>query len=213
MSEKITKNIEPKEKHMNPEHENIKPTGRIYGSVDDLMKNEGVSQDVKTKVAEYKGETRIILQLARLRQKAGLKQEDIAERLGVNQSAISKLESGKDEDLTMRQVREYARATGERINILFGKPPTHVEAVKLYAIGIRDRLEALAKIANQEEEMEKEIQGFFGEAFFNILSILSNCNDQLPDQVAGFEMNIEVIKTDSRSPHCRPANKADLVAA
>jgi transcriptional regulator with XRE-family HTH domain len=206
-------NIELKEKRMNTEHENMKPTGRIYGSVDDLMKNEGVSQDVKTKVAEYKGETRIILQLARLRQKAGLTQEHMAERLGVNQSAISKLESGKDEDLTMRQVREYARATGERINITFGKPPTNVEAVKLHAMGIRDRLEALAKIANQEEEMEKEIQGFFGEAFFNILSILSNCNDQLPHSVAVFEMNIEVIKTDSRSPHYRPANRTDPVAA
>jgi transcriptional regulator with XRE-family HTH domain len=197
---------------MNAEHEDIKPTGRIYGSVDDLMKNEGVSQEVKTKVAEYKGETRIILQLARLRQKAGLTQEHMAERLGVNQSAISKLESGKDEDLTMRQVREYARATGERINILFGKSPTHVEAIRQHAMGIRSNLEALAKIANQEEELEKEIQGFFGDAFFNIMLILSNCNDQLPHKVAEFEMNIEVIKNDFRSPH-RPANRAEPMAA
>jgi transcriptional regulator with XRE-family HTH domain len=183
---------------MNTEHENIKPTGQRYGSVDDLMKGEGVSQDVKTKVAELRNETRVVLQLARLRQKAGLKQEDIAARLGVQQSAISKLESGKDEDLTMRQVREYARATGERINILFGKPPTHVESVKLYAMGIRAHLEALAKIANQDEELETQIQAFFGEAFFNILTILSKCNDQLPHQAAEFDMTIEVLKNDSR---------------
>lgn len=124
-------------KLMNAEHETapIKPTGRIYGSVDDLMKGEDVSPEVRAKVVELRGETRIILQLAKLRQKAGLKQEDIADRLGVNQSAISKLESGKDEDLSVRQVREYAKATGERIALVFGKQPTHVEAVKLHALG------------------------------------------------------------------------------
>jgi len=47
---------------------------------------------------------------------------------------------------------------------LFGRPPTHVEAVNTHALGICSHLEALAKIANQNEELEKEIQGFFGEA-------------------------------------------------
>ena len=191
---------------MNTEHEKepIKPTGRKYGSVEALMKGEDVSHEVKTKVAELEGETRLVLQLAKLRQKSGLNQEDIAQRLGVQQSAISKLESGKDEELTIREVREYARATGERIAILFGKPTTHVEAVRMHALEIRAHLEALAKIASQDDDIEREIQAFFGEAFFNILAILSKCNDQLPHQAAVFEVRMQVMKDDFRPASSKP---------
>ena len=125
-----------------------KATGRKYASIDSLMNGEAVSQEVKAKVASLKEETKIVLQLAKLRQAAGITQEDMAKHLNVTQSAISKLESSPDEDVTLREIREYARVTGQRIAVMFGKPFTHVEAVKLHACAIKDRLEALAEIAN-----------------------------------------------------------------
>lgn len=186
--------------NMSTEHDMapVKPTGKVYNSVGDMMRGEGVSDEVKSKVAELEDETRIVLQLAKLRQKSGLKQEDIAKRLNVQQSAISKLESGKDEDLTVKEIGEYSKATGQRIAVYFGKPLTHVEAVKMNALAIKKHLEALAKIANQDEELESEIKGFFGEAFFNILTILGTCNGQLRNSGEEFTVTMEV-KTDPHS--------------
>lgn len=171
-----------------------KPTGRKYASVDALTTGEGVSQEVRDKLDALKSESKIAVQLARLRQKSGLTQEDMANRLKVTQSAISKLESSLDDDLTIREITEYARATGQRISLLFGKPFTHVEAVKLHACGIKSHLEQLASLANQNDELEKEIKGFFSEAFFNILNILTMCGDRLPKGRTEFDVRFEIIK-------------------
>jgi transcriptional regulator with XRE-family HTH domain len=174
-----------------------KPTGRKYTSVEEFLGGEAVSQDVRSKVAELKDQTKVVLQLARLRQMAGITQEDMANNLGVTQSAVSKLEAGDDENVTLREVRAYARVTGQRIAVMFGKPLTHVEAVKLHAQAIKLRLESLAEIANNNDDLEKEIKGFFGEAFFNLLNILVACHEKLPNGGADdddVEIRIEVIK-------------------
>ncbi|MEY2410582.1 MAG: Helix-turn-helix domain [Verrucomicrobiota bacterium] len=156
------------------------------------MEGEGVSQDVREKVAVLAGETRIALQLAKLRQQSGITQEQMAERLSVGQSAISKLENGRDEDITIREIKEYSRATGQRVAIIAGKPFTHVEAVRLHAHGIRDNLEALAAVASQNVDLQKDIQAFFGEAFFNLLDIISVCNNKLPNGL-DFDLKLEVL--------------------
>ncbi len=173
-----------------------KSTGRKYGSVADLMRGEGVSQEVQGKVKDLENETRVVLHLAKLRQAAGITQEEMAKHLGVTQSAISKLESGTDSEVTLREIREYARATDQRIGVMFGKPFTHVESVKCHALAIKSHLECLAQIANRHDELEKEIQAFFGQAFFNILTILAECGDKLPGNGKDFEVRIEIIKQE-----------------
>jgi len=50
------------------------------------------------------------MQLAALRQAAHLTQEDLAERLGVNQSAVSKME--RRDDMLISTLAAYLRATG-----------------------------------------------------------------------------------------------------
>jgi transcriptional regulator with XRE-family HTH domain len=197
----MTSNTQPPQterENMNAENEKTpaSPTGRRYASVDALMTGEATSQDVRSKVVAFSTESKIVLQLAQLRQKAGITQEEMGKHLGVNQSAISKLESGTDEAVTLREIREYTRATGQRIGVMFGKPYTHVEAVRLHACGIKAHLESLAAIAGQDDQLEKEIKGFFSEAFFNILSILSACQDKLPPG-GDFEVKFEIIKDNT----------------
>ena len=79
------------------------------------MRGEGVSQEVQNRVKELENETRVVDYLVRLRQAAGITQEDMAKALGVTQSAISKLESGTDLELTLGEIRGYARATEQRM--------------------------------------------------------------------------------------------------
>ena len=171
-----------------------KLSGRRYNSVTALMKGESVSQNVQKEVKELFAKTAVVRRLVELRHRAGLTQEELANRLSRTQSAISKLESGRDEDLTVKEIREYVQATDQRIGLMFGKPMNHVEAIKEMAFGIKSRLMALAKLANRDGELEKEIQGFFGEAFFNILSILSECQGAMPNTDGNpLSVKVEVI--------------------
>jgi DNA-binding XRE family transcriptional regulator len=85
-----------------------KPSGRKYTSVDALLSGEELSQELRTKVSELRSETRVVLQLAKLRQLSGITQEDMAKHLGVTQSAVSKLETGRDEDLPKRKSESYS---------------------------------------------------------------------------------------------------------
>ena len=174
-----------------------KPSGRAYDSVDALMRGEGISQDIQSKVKTLRGETKIVLQLAALRQKAGITQEAMGKKLGVSQGAISKLEAGCDEEVTLREIREYARATGQRIGMMFGKPMNHVEAIKIHTFGIKSHLEQLVRISDQHYELQKDINSFLGEAFFNItMSILSVCGDKL-QQSEDFEVKLTVHRPDA----------------
>lgn len=180
-----------------------KATGRQYRSVSELVKKECLSDEVRDRFAENERETEIVQRLALMRQSAGITQQQMAEKLGVTQSAISKLEAGRDEDLTLAQIREYSKALDQRIGIVFGKPMNHVEAVKAYAIGIRKHLSALASLAHLDDELEQAIQGFFGEAFFNILTILAKCQDEMPNNKR-FEIRLEAFESPSLSKKKHP---------
>lgn len=171
-----------------------KPTGRRYDSIKSLMREGGVPEAIQKKAAELAKGRVVGLHLAKLRTKAGMTQSELAKRLEVTQSAISKLEASPDGEITLKDLEQYSMACGERISITFGKRINHVEAVKLHALSIKDHLEALAKIANQDETLQKEISGFFGEAFFNILTILASCGDKLPSGTPEFELKFETLR-------------------
>jgi transcriptional regulator with XRE-family HTH domain len=197
--------------NMDTENKSLpKASGRRYQSVDDLIKQEGLPVEVQKAYAELKRSTIVAERLAVLRQSAGITQEEMAKHLGVTQSAISKLEAGRDEDLTIGQITEYSRITKERIGLCFGKPMNHVEAVKAHAVGIRRRLSALAEIAHRDEELESAIQGFFGEAFFNILTILAKCQKEMPNN-RDFEVQLQSIEP-SNAPR-RVRKKSESIAA
>lgn len=192
-----------------------KPTGRKFASVDDMLSAGKVSQNVREKLSQFKNETRVVLGLAKLRQGAGITQKKMAEHLGVTQSAVSKLETGGDETVTLREIREYSRVTGQRIAVTCGKRLNHVEAIKLHAGGLKSRLEALAQLANENDELQMEIKEFFGEAFFNLFNILATCADKLPNGEGDVEIRIErngLVKT-RKAPGAPTAKRRSEEAA
>lgn len=179
-----------------------KPTGRTYASVDEMLRGEKAPAEIVSGVRKLTNETRFTRMLAALRVKAGLTQAEMGAKMDRTQSAISKLESGRDEELTLADIRDYSKVLNERIGLGFGPPLNHVEAIKVHAMGMRDRMLALAKIAQQDGQLEREVQAFFGEAFFNILGILANCQQQMPNKNE-FEFKIEIQSAThiAKSPH------------
>ena len=178
------------------------PTGRRYHSVDDFMAGEAVSAEVRAAVAKLDQGTAVVDNLIRARREAGLTQQQLAGKIGKTQGAVSKLESSSDLEITLEELAQYAEATGQTFSIMIGKPVNHIEAVKYHAFGIKEHLSKLAKEAHRNEEAEQAVQAFFGEAFFNILSILSKCHDEMP-QSTGIQVRMNNIGNPglSQSPN------------
>lgn len=186
--------------------EPAKPTPGRFKSVDELMAATGVSADTQKAVSELQKESQLTSRLASLRTAAGITQEQMAERLGCTQSCISKLESGKDEDITLKELRAYAEATGQRIGFAVGRQLNHVESIKTHAAGIHHHLQALAKLAHEDHELEAGIQKFYSEALFNILGIIAKCQNEMP-HAEGMEFRLEVAEVQ-RVPRAVKGRKA-----
>ncbi len=151
-----------------------------YASVEELIKGEGLGDEVQQAYARLTQDTCVTDGLTRLRRRSRLTQADVAKRLGVTQAAVSKIESGRDETLTLAIISAYATGSRQRIDLRFGRPLTHVEAVKQHALGLRHHLEALASLAHKDEAIARDIAGFFQEASLNIDQIVSRCRERLP---------------------------------
>jgi transcriptional regulator with XRE-family HTH domain len=189
------------------------PTGRKFDSVKALMQESGVTKEKQEKVEQLISDSRIAMWLAQLRHRACITQKQMADQLGVTQSAISKLEAGNDDDITLKQVKEYARLTGDRISLFFGKPYSHTEAVQLCANALKYRLDQLADIANQNVELQRDIKAFLADAFFGLCNIITSCNDKLPigadDVIEDIRMEVVTGKTVVPSV-CEPASAPRL---
>lgn len=155
-------------------------TGKQYNSVEEMMTGESVSAEVRNSVSELESQTNVVRNLVEMRRASGMTQEQLAKKLGVTQGAISKLESSLDTEITLGELVDYVKATEQSLMFNIGKAMNDMEFVKWHASGIRTHLRALAKAARQDSDVEQTVQAFFGEAFFNLLSILSKCHQELP---------------------------------
>jgi transcriptional regulator with XRE-family HTH domain len=187
---------------MKTEPKTLGLSGKTYSSVEEMMIGLRTSERVRKKVAELSQNHQIVDKLIDIRAKKGLSQEQMAKLLGVSQSAISKLESRNDDKITIKDMENYARATGGRIHLTLGRQMSHAEAVKHHALLMKAHLEALAKIANagEDNDIENGIKSFFAEAFANVLDILDRCNKQIPNN------NLVEIRIQTADPQ-----KDDLV--
>ena len=69
--------------------------------------------------------------LAALRVHAGLTQKELAARMGRTQSAVSKLETAKNDDFRLGDVREYASVLGLNVTIDLSAPRTLAQEIRL----------------------------------------------------------------------------------
>jgi transcriptional regulator with XRE-family HTH domain len=142
---------------------------------------------------------RIVKDLMVLRASRGLTQADIAEKMGCTQSRISKLESAKDIDLTLGDLAKYAGAVGFRLGVVLEpRETTAVGRVKKLAFQIKDELDRLAGLAQEDQKIAQGVAGFFSEAFFNLVRILQGLADKLPCRPEDGEslISFEIIQSE-----------------
>lgn len=61
---------------------------------------------------------RVLSQFKRLREQAGLTQQSLAKRIGMDTTALSRLESGRQPNVTMQTLERVARGLGYNLTVL-----------------------------------------------------------------------------------------------
>jgi len=62
---------------------------------------------------------KLAIKIAALREQKGLSQQELAQRMGTSQQAISRIESGEYEGFTLKTLEKIAAATGMKVKIDF----------------------------------------------------------------------------------------------
>ena len=75
--------------------------------------------EFKAHYQEERQALKLAMKIAKLREKKGLSQQQMAKLMGTSQQAISRIESGEYEGFTLRTLEKIAEATGTRVKIEF----------------------------------------------------------------------------------------------
>lgn len=159
-----------------------KQMGKRYASAAQLLADSDLSEEVREAYESIKQEHQVAEQLRQMRRRAGITVSEMAKFLRTTEEKVVEVETSSNRELTLGILQEYARHARTRIAVRVGPPLNHVESIKSSAFEIKRNLKALAALAKREEELNESIQSFFGEAFFNILKILGECQRDLPSE-------------------------------
>ncbi len=194
------------------------PTGNKYLSVSALMQGEQKPKEIQEKVGHLVNEkpdchkngavAAFVWHYARTNGKGPRRKTS---------QLSSKLEAGKDDNITLHQIKQYAQITGQRISLWFGKPLSPTESVRNHADGLKYGLDKLAEMACQNESLQSEIKGFMGNTFYSLFNIISLCNSKLPvdgdDDIAEIRMEIVTGKKVIPSGEKALSQSKELVTA
>ena len=134
-----------------------------------LADDPSIAQEVE----QHMQKTRLISMLVEQRIRRGLRQKDIAEKIGVSESTASRLEDSLDEDLRFGEILAYARALGLQSVLLLENPGLPAaEQIKHCVFRIAEQLEkltALARECQDDPAIFDSIARFQGEVLFNFM--------------------------------------------
>ncbi len=101
-----------------------------------------------------------------------LTQKQLAEKIGCSQSRVSKIESSYDQELTLKDLLDYANALNLQVELGYRTPSVKiVDLIKYHAFKIKAYLEQLTKLAKEDESINEGIQQFHGETIYNLVKI------------------------------------------
>jgi DNA-binding transcriptional regulator YiaG len=75
--------------------------------------------EFKKHYQEERQALKLAMKIAKLREKRGLSQQQLAKLMGTSQQAVSRIESGEYEGFTLKTLEKIAEATGTKVKIEF----------------------------------------------------------------------------------------------
>ncbi len=128
-----------------------------YDSVPEMARDLSEDRAFADAVTKKIEERNIISHLMAMRALQGLSQQDIAAKMGCTQSRVSKLETGKDDDLRIGDFHAYAEALGLELFILMAskEAPPIAEQIKCHVAALRRLFADLSKLVGTDDAMVK----------------------------------------------------------
>jgi len=129
--------------------------------------------EMEQAVREQMRETAVVSALEDMRVRKGLRQKDIAERMGVSVSTVSRIEDSPDSALNYGDLVGYVNALGMNMTLFFEEPSLPAaEQIKHCVFLISDLLQKLTTLARECENDPAIFDGiarFQGEVLFNFM--------------------------------------------
>lgn len=168
-----------------------------YGSVSEMLKGlhveEGFANSVEDEIKNRDLATALIV----LRHKAGLSQGHVAQKMGVEQGTVSKLERSTNSRLRIGDIQSYIAAVDARIAIfVMSGRPTLANQVKFHVLQIRKLLHQLAELSSKDESLIEPVGHFFGEALFNMVKSIESASEKLSGSPEQRLFTIEYVESE-----------------
>ena len=130
-----------------------------YISVAEMVRDLSEDQAFAEQVSRRIEERNIINHLMAMRTLSGMSQKDIASKMLCTQSRISKLESGKDDELRIGDFHAYAEALGLQMMIVLAKKgqPRLAEQINYHTSALNRLYRKLAELVGDDNKMTKEM--------------------------------------------------------
>lgn len=149
-----------------------------YGSVSEMLADHAEGQSLKRRYDRESSKRTLARALFNLRNGCGLTQQQVAEKMGVAQSAVSRIEHCDNEKMRVEDIQKYVSALGYRISV--GIHPENItDSVKFHAFEMRRLLLQLTEMCKGDSVMESAAAGFLGEAIFNLVRFVDTAASQL----------------------------------
>ena len=152
-----------------------------FKSVDELINNISEDENFKKDAIKQISENGLGKFLSFLRCGHNLTQKEMADKMGCSQGRVSKIESAKDDSLSIRDFIDYGNALGMELEIGFrSKKMRWVDMVKYHAFQMQRYLNNMVVSAREDQAMETGVLDFHLEALKNVPSMILSSMSKLP---------------------------------
>jgi len=177
--------------------ETPKALKKSHISVKEMLEDIGVDRDVIDTVEDVHRQ-KVSNALAKIRLSRGLTQKEMAELLKCTQGRISKLETGKDDDLRLRDLSDYAQAARVSLSVTIG-PQNCAEAIKHHLFTVKQHIDQLVTLDNGKDlALSHGIQRFLDQILWNVAKLIGSSKQALKKadaQKASRPAEIEIISS------------------
>ena len=152
-----------------------------FKNVTDLITGLSEDENFKKDAVKHISENGLGKFLAFLRCGHRLTQKEMAEKIGCTQGRISKIESAKDDSLSIHDFVDYGNALGLELEIGFrSKKMRWVDMVKYHAFQMQKYLNRMVDVAIADKAIEAGVLGFHLEALKNVPRMILDSMLKLP---------------------------------
>ena len=178
-------------------NEIAKPLKKSHHSVKEMLEDIGVDRDVIDTVEDVHRQ-KVTNALAKIRLSRGLTQKEMAALIKCTQGRISKLETGRDAELRLKDLSDYAEAARVSLSVTIG-PQNCAEAIKHHIFTVKQHIDELVALDNgKDSELSQGIRRFLDQVLWNVAKLIGSSKQALKKadaQKAGSAAEIEIISS------------------